>query len=83
MVEPWKSKKKALRQYYINYSIHCQTAPLYKPEKPAEFERTAQFGSGPAQFERILEIAPHTLDMLQDILFVAQKSTFGKKLFRG
>ena len=51
---------------YISYSSHCQTAPLYRPEKPA------QFGGGPAHFERIFEIAAYAQNMAQDIMLVAE-----------
>ena len=55
-------------------SSHCQTAPLYRPEKLAQFGEMAQFGSGLAQFEIIFEIAAHVLiygpyHMVHDIMF--------------
>ena len=34
--------------------------------------KTAQFGSGPAQLVIILRIVVHALDMVQDIMLVAQ-----------
>ena len=40
---------------------NCQTAPLYRPKNRRSLGAT-QFGSGPAQFERILEIAIRDLD---------------------
>ena len=48
-------------------TIQAQTAPLYRSEK------LAQFGSRPSQFERILEIAARVLDIVHDIMLVAQK----------
>ena len=51
---------------------HCQTAPLYRPKKPAQFGKMAQFGRWTAYLRIILEIATHTLNMAQDILFVAK-----------
>ena len=51
---------------------------LYRPEKPAQFEGTAQFGGGLVYFENVLEIAAHALNMAQDIMFFAQN--FFKKM---
>ena len=57
-----------LQGLWIGYSSHCQIAPLYRPEKPA------QFCSELAQFERILEIAAYVLDMID---FFQMSKKFG------
>ena len=56
---------------FISYNGHCQTAPLYRPEKPAQFG-AAHIGGGLAHLERISEFAAHALNMAQNIMFVAQ-----------
>ena len=53
-----------LYSHYL-YSSHCQTSPLLRPEKSAQFEKWVS-----ADLKK-LKIATHVLDMMQFIMFVA------------
>ena len=53
--------------------VTAKLRKTFQAWKPTQFEGKAQFGSGPAQFERILKIATQLIDIVQDILFVAPK----------
>ena len=63
-------------QNYGKFLCTVATSKLHRFTSPksAQSGGTAQFGSGPAQFKIILKTVVYALDIVHDIMLVAQKS---------